>query len=59
MTAQTWIDRTRDLLLSGTVESLNRLDGEITGGAGATFTVEFPPGPIDPGAIIEIGTEMM
>ena len=59
MTAQTWIDRTRDLLLSGTVESLNRLDGEITGGAGATFTVEFPPGPIVPGAIIEIGTELM
>lgn len=59
MTAQTWIDRTRDLLLSGTVESLNRLDGEITGGATATFTVEFPTGPIVPGAIIEIGTELM
>ena len=59
MTAQTWIDRTRDLLLSGTVESLNRLNGEITGGATATFTVEFPPGPIVPGSIIEIGTELM
>ena len=59
MTAQTWIDRTRDLLLSGTVEPLNRLDGAIGGGAGATFTVEFPTGPIVPGAIIEIGTELM
>ena len=59
MTAQTWIDRTRDMLLAGTVESLNRLDGEITGGAAPTFTVEFPTGPIVAGAIIEIGTELM
>mgnify|MGYP003648370767 FL=1 len=59
MTAQTWIDRTRDLLLSGTVESLNRLDGAISAADTATFTVEFSPGPITAGSIIEIGTELM
>ena len=59
MTAQTWIDRTRDLLLSGTVESLNRLDGAISAADTATFAVEFPTGPITAGAIIEIGTELM
>ncbi len=59
MTAQTWIDRTRDLLLSGTVESLNRLDGAISAADTATFAVEFSPGPITAGAIIEIGTELM
>ena len=59
MTAQTWIDRTRDLLLSGTVESLNRLDGEISAADTATFTVEFSTGPITAGSIIEIGTELM
>ena len=59
MTAQTWIDRTRDLLLSGTVESLNRLDGAISAADTATFAVEFSPGPITAGSIIEIGTELM
>ena len=59
MTAQTWIDRTRDLLLSGTVESLNRLNGDISAADTATFTVEFSTGPITAGSIIEIGTELM
>lgn len=59
MTAQTWIDRTRDLLLAGTVESLNRLDGAIADDATATFSVEFPTGPIVAGSIIEIDTELM
>jgi hypothetical protein len=59
MTAQTWIDRTRDLLLAGTVEPLNRLDGAITDGATATFSVEFPTGAIAAGTIIEIDTELM
>jgi len=59
MTAQTWIDRTRDLLLSGTVESLNRLDGAISFTDPVTFSVEFPTGPITAGSIIEIGTELM
>ncbi len=59
MTAQTWIDRTRDLLLSGTVESLNRLDGAISAAGTATFAVEFAPGTITAGSIIEIGTELM
>ena len=59
MTAQTWIDRTRDLLLSGTVETINRLDGAIANATAATFTVEFPTGPIAPGSIIELGTELM
>jgi len=59
MTAQTWIDRTRDLLLSGTVESLNRLDGAISAADTATFAVEFSTGPITAGSIIEVGTELM
>ena len=59
MTAQTWIDRTRDLLLSGTVESLNRLDGAISNTTAATFAIEFSTGPIVAGSIIEIGTELM
>ena len=59
MTAQTWIDRTRDLLLAGTVEPLNRLNGAISAADTATFAVEFPTGPIAAGAIIEIGTELM
>ena len=44
MTAQTWIDRTRDLLLAGTVEPLNRLNGAISTADTATFAVEFPTG---------------
>jgi len=59
MTAQTWIDRTRDLLLAGTVEPLNRLDGAIASGTTATFSVEFPTGAIAAGTIIEIDTELM
>jgi hypothetical protein len=59
MTAQTWIDRTRDLLLSGTVESLNRLDGAISAADTATFAIEFSTGPIVAGSIIEVGTELM
>ena len=59
MTAQTWIDRTRDLLLSGTVETINRLDGAIANATAATFSVEFPTGPIATGSIIELGTELM
>ena len=59
MTAQTWVDRTRDLLLSGTVESLNRLDGAISAADTATFAVEFSTGPITAGSIIEVGTELM
>jgi len=58
MTAQTWIDRTRDLLLSGTVETLNRLDVNINDSVG-TIQVEFETGPIVAGSIIEIGTELM
>jgi len=57
MTAQTWIDRTRDLLLSGTVEPINRLNGAITQTA-STLTIEFDAGPIVAGSLIEMGTEL-
>ena len=56
MTAQVWIDRTRDLLLSGTVEPINRLNGAITQAA-STLILEFDTGPVVVGSIIEIGTE--
>ena len=59
MTAQTWIDRTRDLLLSGTVETINRLNGVINSTTSGTFTIELAAGPIAPGAVVEIGTELM
>jgi hypothetical protein len=52
-----WIDKTRDLLLGGTVETLNRLNGDITSDA-AQFTVEFDAGSIVAGSIVEIGTEL-
>lgn len=58
MTAQTWIDKTRDLLLGGTVEPLNRLNGGIDASA-AQLTVEFDAGPIVAGSLIEVGTELM
>ena len=57
MTAQVWIDRTRDLLLSGTVEPINRLNGAITQAA-STLILEFDTGPVVVGSIIEIGTEL-
>jgi hypothetical protein len=57
VTAQVWIDKTRDLLLGGTVETLNRLNGDITSDA-AQFTVEFDAGSIVAGSIVEIGTEL-
>jgi hypothetical protein len=59
MTAQTWIDRTRDLLLSGTVETINRLNGVINSTTAGSFTIELAAGPIAPGAVVEIGTELM
>ena len=58
MTAQTWIDRTRDLLLSGTVEAINRLNAGINSSA-STLVTEFATGPIVAGSIMEIGTELM
>jgi len=58
MTAQVWIDRTRDLLLGGTVESINRLNGDINSSV-SSFAVELAAGPIVPGVLIEVGTEMM
>lgn len=58
MTAQTWIDRTRDLLLSGTVEAINRVDGAINATV-STLNVEFATGPLVPGVLIEAGIELM
>ena len=60
MTAQTWIDRTRDLLLAGTVENLNRLNGSIDDNmSSSSLTLEFNAGPIVVGSVIELGTELM
>jgi hypothetical protein len=58
MTAQTWIDRTRDLLLSGTVEPINRLNGDMSTSA-STLNLEFSAGAVVPGTVIEIGTELL
>ena len=58
MTAQTWIDRTRDLLLSGTVEAINRLNAGIDSST-STLVTEFATGPIVAGSVMEIGTELM
>ena len=60
MTAQTWIDRTRDLLLAGTVENLNRLNGSIDDNmSSSSLTLEFNAGPIVVGYVIELGSELM
>lgn len=58
MTAQTWIDKTRDLLLAGTVEPINRLNADMSAGA-STATIEFDAGPIVVGTVLEVGTEQM
>jgi hypothetical protein len=58
MTAQTWIDRTRDLLLAGTVEPINRINADAGSGV-STLSIEFDAGPIVVGSLVEIGTEQM
>ena len=58
MTAQVWVDKTRDFLLSGTVEPINRLNGDISDTA-SSLNVELDPDTIVSGSIIEIGTELM
>jgi len=61
MTAQNWIDDTRDLLLTDYVEELATLGASINDSA-TTISFELPaavvPGVV-PGATIEIGTELM
>ena len=61
MTAQTWIDETRDLLLTDYVEELATLGANINDSAtNVSFALPaaIVPGVV-PGATIEIGTELM
>lgn len=58
MTAQAWVDRTRDLLLAGTVEAINRLTADVTS-SDSTLSLEFDPGPVVVGTLVEVGTELM
>lgn len=61
MTAQTWIDETRDLLLTDYVEELATLGADINDSV-TSVSFALPssvvPGVV-PGATIEIGTELM
>lgn len=52
------ITRAQRQLLSGVVEERNRLDGAITA-TQTTLTIEFEPGPIRKGTVIEIDSELM
>lgn len=57
-TAAQLINRAQRQLLSGVVEERNRLDGSITA-TQTTLTIEFEPGPIRKGSIIELESELM
>ena len=58
MTAQTWIDETKNLLLTDYVEECDTLGTDLnTTETTVNFTHDTPG--IVPGAIIEIGTELM
>ena len=60
MTAQTWIDETRDMLLSGYVEELLVSAHEVTNATGTAFTIsEAANSGIVKGIIIEINEELM
>ena len=53
--AQDWIDATRERLMSGHQEQLNRLKNNYIAGSG-TMSFEFSINSIRPGSIISIGT---
>ena len=61
MTAQTWIDETRDMLLSGYVEELLLVTSPVISNAtGTAFTIsEAANSGIVKGIIIEINEELM
>ena len=58
MTAQIWIDKTRDLLLGGTVEALNRINVGLDA-TESSVSLEFDAGPVVVGSLMEVGTELM
>ena len=61
MTAQTWIDQTRDLLLTDYVEELATLGADMNSSV-TTISFALPstaPVGVVAGATLEIGTELM
>jgi len=60
MTAQVWIDQTRDMLLSGYVEELDLVIAPaITDGTSTTLSVQGLANGIAKGVVIEVGSELM
>jgi hypothetical protein len=60
MTAQVWIDQTRDMLLSGYVEELDLVIAPLVSDAtSTTIYVQGLAGGISRGTVIEIGSEFM
>jgi len=58
MTAQVWIDSTRDMLLSGYVEELDVITGDVSAGA-SEIIVQGYASSIVKGVVIEINAELM
>ena len=58
MTAQVWIDSTRDMLLSGYVEELDIITGDVSAGA-SEIIVQGYASSIVKGVVIEINAELM
>ena len=58
MTAQIWIDSTRDMLLSGYVEELDIITGDVSAGA-SEIIVQGYASSIVKGVVIEINAELM
>ena len=60
MTAQVWIDQTRDMLLSGYVEELDLVIAPaITDATSTTLSVQGLANGIAKGVVIEVGSELM
>ena len=59
MTAQGWIDETRDMLLSGYVEELLLLASDATSSATTLSVTGAASSGITAGVVIEINTEAM
>ena len=60
MTAQVWIDQTRDMLLSGDVEELDLVIAPLISDAtSTTLSVQGLAGGISRGTVIEVGSELM
>lgn len=57
-TVQDWVDDTRDTLLSGHVEEIDVLVGDISAAA-ASLTIQYATPGVVAGSTIEIGSELM